>query len=68
MLQHEEKLVKEIFYDPTHPIDVIFNIVEDLSDLSTAARANFTKQQLINIAYVIINSTGKYQPYIREWS
>ena len=68
MLHHEEKLVREMFYDPTHPIDVIFNKVEDLSDLSVAARADFSEQQLINIAHVIINSTGKYQPYIREWS
>ena len=68
MLHQEEKHVKEMFYDPTHPINVIFNKVEDLSDLSTAARAEFTEQQLINIAYVIINKTGKYQPYIREWS
>lgn len=68
MLHHEEKLVKEMHYDPAHPIDVIFNKVEDLSDLSSAARADFTEQQLINIAYVIINKTGKYQAYIREWS
>ena len=68
MLQAEEKAVKEMFNDPAHPIDVIFNKVEDLSNLSSAARANFTEQQLINIAYVIINKTGKYQQYIREWS
>ena len=68
MLHHHEKTVKEMYYDPMHPIDVIFNKVEDLSDLSTAARADLTEQQLINIAYVIINNTGKYQPYIREWS
>ena len=68
MLHQEEKNVKEMFYNPTHPIDVIFNKVEDLSDLSTAARAEFTEQQLINIAYISINTTGKYQPYIREWS
>ena len=30
IIQHEEKLVKKMFYDPTHPIDVIFNKVEDL--------------------------------------
>ena len=57
-----------MFYDPAHPIDVIFNKVEDLSDFSTAARAAFTEQQLINIAYVIISKTGKYQLYIREWT
>ena len=51
-----------------HPVDVIFNKVEDLSDLSVAARTDFSEQQLINIAYVILNNIGKYQPYIREWS
>ncbi len=59
MLQNEEKLVKEMYYDPTHSIDVIFNKVKDLSDLSVAARANFTELQLINIAYVILNTTEK---------
>ena len=41
MLLQEEKVVKEMFYDPTHPIDVIFNKVEDLSDLAAAARADY---------------------------
>jgi len=67
MLQEEERAVKEMVYDTTHPIDIIFNKVEDLLDLSVAANADFTAQQLINIAYVIINRTGKYQTYIREW-
>ena len=68
MLHDEEKQVKEMFYDPAHPIDVIFNKVGDLWNLSSAARADFTEQQFINIACVILNRTGKYQPYIREWS
>ena len=68
MLHHHEKIVKEMFYDPMHPVDVVFNKVEDLSDLSVAARADLSEQQLINIAYVILNNTGKYQIYIREWS
>ncbi len=68
MLQTEEKAVKEMYYNITHPINVIFNKVEDLNDLSIAARADDTEQQLINIAYVIINNTAKYQHYIREWT
>ena len=68
MLQHEEKQVQEMFYDPIHPVDVIFNKVEDLADLAAAARTEFSEPQLINFAYVILNATGKYQPYIREWS
>ena len=57
-----------MFYDPTYPVDAIFNKVEDHSDLATVARASYTDQQFINISYVIINNTGKYQPYNREWS
>ena len=67
MLQTEEA-VKEMYYDITHPIDVIFNKIEDLNDLSIAARADYTEQQLINIAYVIINNTAKYQHYIHDWT
>ena len=33
MIQHEEKNVKEILFDPTHLVDVIFNNVKDLSNL-----------------------------------
>ena len=68
MLQAEEKAVKEMHYDITHPIDVIFNKLEDLNDLSIATRADYTETQLINIVYVIINNTAKYQHYIRDWS
>ena len=57
-----------MFYDPMHPVDVIFKKVEDLSNLSIAARADFSEQQLINIAYFILNNMGKYQIYIHKWS
>ena len=68
MLHHEKKQVKKMFYDPQHPVDFMFNKVEDPLDLSIAASANFSEQQLINIAYVLLTSTGKYQHYISEWS
>ena len=48
-----------MFYNPTHPVDVIFNKGEDLSDFSVAAPANFTVQQLIIIAYATLNNTCK---------
>lgn len=56
-----------MIYDPSHPVDKIFNKVEDISkNFSAAAQADFTKQQSINIAYTILISTGKYQQYTRE--
>ena len=44
-----------------------FNKIENLLDLSVATRADFTEQQLINIANVTLNTIGKHQPYISEW-
>ncbi len=67
MLQQEEKNVKEMFYDPTHPVDVIFKKLGDFLDFSVAANADYSEQQLINIAYLILNNTSKYQHYIQEW-
>ena len=69
MLHQQEKNVKEMFYNPTHPVDVIFNKLKDLLDFSVAAHTKYSEQQLINIAYyVILNNTSKYQHYIQEWS
>lgn len=56
-----------MIYVPTHLKDVVFNKVEDLLDLLIAAEADFTAQQLINIVYVILNHTDKYQQYIQDW-
>ena len=60
--------MKEMFCNPTHLVDVIFNKLEDLLDFSVAAHTDYSEQQLINIAYGILNNTSKYQHYIQEWS
>ena len=65
MLQYKDKQVKDVFYATMYPVNVIFNKVEDLSNLWVAAWADFSEQQLINIAYAIWNNTGKYQIYTR---
>ena len=67
-LMEEELQVKSYVYIPAQPIDVLFNKIEDLLDLSVAAQSDYTVQQLINIAYVIINKTGKFGEFIRKWN
>ena len=57
-----------MYYDTTHTINVIFNRIEDLFDLSIAAKADYIVSQLIKIANVIISKTDKYQQYIWQWS
>ena len=59
-LAHEEQQVQNFVYDPTLPIVVVFNKIEDLMDLATAAGSPYTAQQIINFGYNILNKTGKF--------
>ena len=67
-LQYKEQKVKATVYDLRDPIDSIFTKIEDLVEFSGAAGSSFTQPQCINIAYVILNKTGKFQLSIRDWN
>ena len=68
ILQEEEKVVGDMAHDPKYPVDVIVNKVEDLLDPHVAAYTYFIVLQLINIAYIILKDTRKYQMHIKELS
>ena len=67
-LVDEEQKVLQWTFDPALPIVLVFNKVDDLMDLASAAGSPYTTQQLINFAYVIINRTGKFTTGIREYT
>lgn len=67
-LVHEEQQLTNWVYDPTLPIVIVFNKVDDIADLATAAGSPYSAQQIINFAYVILNKTGKFSQGIREWN
>ena len=67
-LHDDKQPVKTYVFNPNEPIDVIFNKLEDLLDLSMAANCGYTAQQIVGIAYLILNKIGKYGEYLREWN
>lgn len=67
-LVDEEQKVLQWSFDPALPIVLVFNKVDDLMDLASAAGSPYSARQLINFAYVIINRTGKFTTGIREWN
>ena len=67
-LIHEEQTVTNYSYDPTLPIVVVFNKIDDLMDLANAAGSPYSAQQVINFGYIILNRTGKFGQGIREWN
>ena len=67
MLQDQETKLKNMVYDPTHPIDSLFAAVEELCDLAESGGTPYTQAQCVNIAYVILNNTGAFPDAIRDW-
>jgi len=59
--------VSALVYDVTTPIDRVFQVLEELTELSEAAHAPFTQVQVVNMGYVILNRTGRFRQPIIKW-
>jgi hypothetical protein len=68
--QLEEKfdLVNATVYNPTLPIDTLFNQVIELSDVAEAAAIPYTVQQQMTLVYNILNRSGRMVQDIKEWN
>ena len=66
MLNEEFEKVNTI-YNPSLPIDVIFNSIVALAELAEAATVPYYEQQQLTIAYNILNRSGHFVSYIKEW-
>ena len=55
-------------YNPQHPIDGVFTVVDDLANYAEAAQTPFSQPQCINFAYRILNRAGIFQRWIIDWN
>ena len=55
-------------YNPSTPVEVIFNKVEDLLEYSQLAGNTYSPNQLIALGYNILNKSGKFRDGIKEWN
>jgi len=67
-LADEEQQLLAWVYDPTLPIVLLYNKIDDLMDLANAAGSPYSAQQVINLGYLLLNKTGKFHTGIREWN
>lgn len=67
-LVHEEQQLTNWSYDPTLPIILIFNKVDDLMDLVHLASSLYSAQQTLNFAYLLLNKMGKFTHRIQDWN
>jgi hypothetical protein len=66
-LNEEFEKVSSTIYDPSLPIDTLFNSIVALAELAEAANVPYSEQQQITIAYNILNRSGRFVSDIKEW-
>ena len=66
-LNEEFEKVSNTLYNPSLPIDTLFNSVIALAELAEAATVPYSEQQQITIAYNILNRSGRFVSDIKEW-
>ena len=68
MLENREQEIKDMTYNPRHPIDTVFNAVDDLADYARLGKQPLTNRQIVAKAYIIINKTRRFKTPINEWN
>ena len=63
----EEQNLRDIKYTPPTPLVAIFNKIEDLQDLATAAYSPYTQVQLLNIGIQILKDSGVFTEGLKAW-
>ena len=66
-LQQQESTVRSMVYDPTEAPDVVYQAIDNLMTMGSAGHAPYTSSQAVNMAYIILSKTGKFETSLREW-
>jgi hypothetical protein len=54
-------------FDPSQPIEVLFDQIEDTADLAAAANAAYTAAQIVVYGYNLVFPTGVFIDACRDW-
>jgi hypothetical protein len=68
MLEDREQELRNMTYNTTDPIDVVFNAVEDYVNFTELGHQPLTQPQTVAKAYVIFNKTRCFKNEITKWN
>jgi hypothetical protein len=68
MIEDREQELRNMTYNAQHPIDTVFNAVEDYADFADLGSQALTQSQTIAKAYVILNKTRRFKTDITDWN
>jgi hypothetical protein len=68
MLEDRDQELRNMTYNTQHPIDIVFNAVEDYVDFAELGSQPLTPHQTIAKAYIILNKTRRFKNNIADWN
>ena len=66
-LNEKREEILNMAYDPSKPIDILFNRISKYATVADVAGSPETPTQLINMAFIILTKTGIFAHDIRTW-
>ena len=66
--EKRELEIKEYLYNPTEPIDSVYDKIEEFSDLCDLINHKLTEQRKVHLAYLIISRTKIFRDSLKEWN
>ena len=60
--------VEALNFPPNEPVDTIFSEIEEMAAISELAKAPMSKQQKINIVYLLLKNTQIYNNALVKWN
>ena len=61
-----EESINNFGYDPTKPVDLVFNKITQHGDLCALCKNNKTDTQLVQLAYIIFNKARVFTDALKE--
>ena len=67
-LMEKEDELKDFIYDPTQPIDVIFNNIDRFSNLCELVGDPISDRRKVNISYKLISKNTAFRDSLKSWN
>ena len=63
-----EDEMKEFVYNPSLPVDIVFNKIDFFVDISKLTDRDVSAQRQVQLAYLIFNRTGVFRDSLKTWN
>ena len=67
-MNDKEDTLKGIVYDPTTPVESVFNKIKSFQDVCTILEKEKSNTQLVSIGYLIFTKSRAFMEALKSWN